>query len=339
MITQKQIARAAGVSRSTVTRALRNDPQVSQAQSERIQAIAAKLGYRNNPLVSALMTQVRAGKVGKYKGMLAYVVYGWSEPDWEKDEEQQAMLQGAVQRAEELGYGVDLYHYKNTDQARLSRLLWSKGINGVLIPVPQYEKTTPLELKWDIFNAVTVGFRFGYQPLHFASSDFFASIWNALQILDKRGYQKPGLIIDLNIDSFAHFRMDGAMASFQINCLKADKRIPSLHLNPDKPKDLISWWNRYRPDVILSNSIFAFHALHETGVSYPRDTGYLLLRRSYEKNEVAYMDRHNDLIGAAGVDIVTARINRNENGLPQCQRGTLVESELVDGRTLIKYPP
>ena len=54
-----EIAQRLGVAPSTVSRALRDDPRISAAVREQVRGIAGELGYRPNPLVSALMAHRR----------------------------------------------------------------------------------------------------------------------------------------------------------------------------------------------------------------------------------------------------------------------------------------
>jgi len=80
-VTLADVARKAGVHRATVSLSLRNHPRIPVATRERIRAIASELGYRINPLVSALMQSRRTGKPAKHTA-LAYVTnyptrYGW----------------------------------------------------------------------------------------------------------------------------------------------------------------------------------------------------------------------------------------------------------------------
>ena len=56
--TLEDVALKAGVHRTTVSLALREHPRIPAATRMRIKAIAAKLGYRINPLVSALLGSV-----------------------------------------------------------------------------------------------------------------------------------------------------------------------------------------------------------------------------------------------------------------------------------------
>lgn len=56
------IAHAAGVSRSTVSLALHDDPKIALATRQRVCATAEKLGYSANPLVATLMSALRRKK-------------------------------------------------------------------------------------------------------------------------------------------------------------------------------------------------------------------------------------------------------------------------------------
>jgi LacI family transcriptional regulator/LacI family repressor for deo operon, udp, cdd, tsx, nupC, and nupG len=62
-ISIKDIARAAGVSHSTVSRALHDSPLISQATRQRIQALAADMGYIPDAIAQSLQTQ-RTGTLG-----------------------------------------------------------------------------------------------------------------------------------------------------------------------------------------------------------------------------------------------------------------------------------
>lgn len=53
------IAHATGVSRSTVSLALHDDPKIALATRQRVRATAEKLGYSANPLIATLMSTLR----------------------------------------------------------------------------------------------------------------------------------------------------------------------------------------------------------------------------------------------------------------------------------------
>lgn len=56
-VTIKDIARAAGVSHSTVSRALKGDPRISRETTERIRRLAEEMGYRPSAVAQSLVTR------------------------------------------------------------------------------------------------------------------------------------------------------------------------------------------------------------------------------------------------------------------------------------------
>jgi LacI family transcriptional regulator len=59
-VTLRQIARTARVSVMTVSYALRDRPEVSPTERARLRALAEKLGYRPDPLLTHLMQHLRS---------------------------------------------------------------------------------------------------------------------------------------------------------------------------------------------------------------------------------------------------------------------------------------
>lgn len=57
VLTMADVARLAGVSESTVSRALQNNPNVSKATRERIQKLVQERGYKINPVASSLRSR------------------------------------------------------------------------------------------------------------------------------------------------------------------------------------------------------------------------------------------------------------------------------------------
>ena len=56
-MTLKQIAKLAGVSRSTVSRVIKNHPGVRPQTRERVQQIVREYGYEPNPVAGSLAFQ------------------------------------------------------------------------------------------------------------------------------------------------------------------------------------------------------------------------------------------------------------------------------------------
>ena len=80
-VTLQDVADRAGVHRSTVALALRDHPRIPAATRTRLRALATQLGYRQNPLVAALMRSRRSGRAVKHVTMAFVTNYptrdGW----------------------------------------------------------------------------------------------------------------------------------------------------------------------------------------------------------------------------------------------------------------------
>jgi len=69
--TLRTLARALGLSRTTVSDALRGSPRVKSATVERVRAEAKAAGYERNPLTGAVMSQLRRSRGQQFRGVLA----------------------------------------------------------------------------------------------------------------------------------------------------------------------------------------------------------------------------------------------------------------------------
>lgn len=63
--TIRDVAREAGVAPATASLALRNQPRLRKSICAKVQRVAAKMGYRPNPVVSQLLAQLRASRTAK----------------------------------------------------------------------------------------------------------------------------------------------------------------------------------------------------------------------------------------------------------------------------------
>jgi transcriptional regulator with XRE-family HTH domain len=77
--TLRTLAKLLGLSRTTISEALRGSPRVKAATVTRVRTAAAAAGYRHNPLAGAVMSELRRSRSGLFRGVLAVV--DLDEPD------------------------------------------------------------------------------------------------------------------------------------------------------------------------------------------------------------------------------------------------------------------
>ncbi|WP_344098745.1 LacI family DNA-binding transcriptional regulator [Myceligenerans crystallogenes] len=118
------VARAAGVSQSTVSYALSGKGTIAPRTRERVLAVAAELGYRPNLAARSMRTR-RSGRVAVVTSTAAEV--------------RMSMLSGAAEAAVEAGYAVDTHSVSGAAQDRTDRvveLARSGQVEGVLTFLP-----------------------------------------------------------------------------------------------------------------------------------------------------------------------------------------------------------
>ena len=100
----KEVAREAGVHQTTVSLALRDHHSLPAATRARIRAVADRLGYRPNPLVSALMSVRRRGRASREGSTLAFLTAYPTRDGWRRSANYQYLFEATSARARELGY-------------------------------------------------------------------------------------------------------------------------------------------------------------------------------------------------------------------------------------------
>ena len=96
-----------GISRSTVSRALRSDERISPATRRRVSELAGKLGYKRNPYLSVLMRNLREGAVPAVVPVIAFINPAPSRETWHSKKTNGLAFQGARKRARELGFALE----------------------------------------------------------------------------------------------------------------------------------------------------------------------------------------------------------------------------------------
>lgn len=340
------IARQAGVTKATVSMALRNHPRISKAQCLRIQKMAARMGYQNNALLGQLMHELRRSRRQKYVATLALINVSEEADLRGRISIVDAWLSGAQNRAEELGYGVDHFWLEEPgmDTARLARILQSRGIQGVAFygmrkPRLVFRGNEQCEEIWSQFPCVTIGSLSKEPALHFVSNDQYSTSLHACERLRELGYSRIGLAVDRWIDQNLEYRF---VAGYRA-CPELDCGIPVLYSESsytdrdwDREKQMIGeWLERHRPDVCLCNNSFMLDLIRRAGWRIPEDIGLALLDLPEEMRGVAAgMEQRPVSTGRTAVEVLVGQILRRETGVPSIQQGTLIESIWAPGPTV-----
>src|ERR1051325_2877982 len=220
------VAKLAGVSTMTVSRAPSNSPVVAAETRARVRSVAQRVGYRPNPQIARAMSVVRGAKFRNRQATLG-VVRDDVEDDVLHDSPYQYVSIGDIRRrAEHHGYGVDEFFLGRNGlaPARLTTILRPRGIEGLVVS-PQSSRIIGAQLDHRLFTAVTFGYAMQFPPLHRASTNMMQGILTALHELTRRGYRRVGLAVTEWIDNRADHAYSGAFL-FHQQKIPARDRVP-----------------------------------------------------------------------------------------------------------------
>jgi LacI family transcriptional regulator len=328
--TLSDIAKAAGVSRMTVSLALRNHPAAAQATRERIQKLAREMGYRPSPLISTLMTSVRLKRRTPQKAVLAFIVDAQST----KKPTLVEYLQGARNRADELGFKLDLFTYGGAGMTamRLDGILYARGVAGVII-APLFEPGKMLSINWERYAVTALGYSMPAPALHRVVNHQIHSITVALERLAELGYKRPGLALDESDDvRVFHNWLAGYLAYAHLH---GEKKFPPPFITKEwNQRTFAAWFKKHRPDAVLTLKEEVLPWIKACGVAVPADAGLAILNWEPESGGTSGIDQNSIGVGAGAVDVTVSQIHANERGIPAQPKITLIEGHWRDGQTL-----
>lgn len=335
-VTLKDIARKAGVSVMTVSRALRNQSNLSPGTRVRVQAIAQEMGYRPNPLVSALMAYRRAAKRIDKSQTLAFVTSFPSRSGWREIRINRDFFEGAKASADRHGYKLEEFWLREEGMTskRLSTVLYSRDIDGMIIaPLPV--ALGHMRLDWERFSAVTLGYSLARPQLHRAVNHQFRSMRLAMRQLRKFGYRRIGLALRASIDERVDHQWVGSFLVEQRRSKPADQ-VPLFVVSDEDWREdkLGKWLRQYRPDVIISQHEEILQWLDGLRVRVAEEIGFMHLNCPDKSGRFAGIYQNGPAVGAVAVEFLVGMIQRNERGIPGLPHSILVEGTWRDGDTL-----
>ena len=342
--TLNDIARALGYSKNTISLALRGDPQIPDSTRGKVKAMADRMGYRPNAVVSQLMAQLRSARTSRLQAKLALVNANLDPDAFRAHPTIPIYVEGCERRAQGLGYDFDRFwlHDPELTSERWIRILTARGIKGLVLVGLMDTNHLPAHLEpvWRAFPSVVTGVRTRDPALSFCCVDHFDLALSAFGRAVSLGYRRPGLVLDDVIDVLVERRFSAGYVAAQRGVRRQD-RIPVFgEVSGEKRAERFrSWLDRHNPDVVftLYNSVIGW--LKAAGRRIPEDVGVIQLEWRASRPEIAGMNQHNLVTGEAAVDMVVSQIHNNETGIQEFPRSTMIGATWVDGRSVRPRSP
>lgn len=344
-ITQSDIARALGVSVSTVSRALKNDPAIPEKRRRSIQEMAETMGYRPNPLAATLAQWKWNAPRSVVHSSLAWLNL-WPDPTWpHRVGEFSKYRDGASEAAEKLGYHIEEFVLNaRMTPPRLEKVLIARGITGIFIP-PQKVSPDWGDFNWDNFSVVRFGRSCVTPRSHLVTSNQVATTLLAFREMAARGYLRIGFVTG----GWALRRgaLVKAGALLHQSELPPDRQIPPLAFEeanatweeryPRYVAALARWMKENKPDAIFTDVGELRRILSDAGYSVPLDVA-LASYSAFDGDADAGVDQNAFEIGRVGALLMVSLINTHDRGIPAIPREVLIPGKWIDGSTLPTRP-
>jgi len=340
--TLNDVAKRAGVHRSTVSLALRDHPRISEPVRLRIQGIAKKIGYRINPLVAAL-TQARRTKRTEKHVVLAYVTnhptrFGWRPPHHNRPD----YFPGATARARDFGYKLEHFWLAEPgmNPERFASILAARNINGLIIGrLPP--GCSQLDLPWERFSCVALGLTLHAPRLHHVTENHYASAKQSMIHCIARGHRRIGFVFsEANDSPRVGERWLGAYLHEQLRLEPADRITPFFFTDDaDNAAIFREWFRHNQPDALLvTHALPVIEWLKPLGKTAPHDLGLVALVNDHpdQNHSGVYYDPAK--LGALGIEMLVGLLHRDDTGVPVDQHEVLLTGEWLEGRTLRPAP-
>jgi LacI family transcriptional regulator len=342
MLNMQVVAEAAGVSKSAVSLALRNDPRLAPETRRRVQEVAARLGYQKNPVVASLMAQLRVSQTPKYQANIALINCSGERTlfdQWCFGE----FRRGIREHASKAGFGVDEFWTAEPGRhpRRLRQILQARSIRGVIVTVTVDSRPLFGEHReyLDEFSLAAVGAGRIDPPLHRASNNQFQTALHAVESAFALGYRRPGLVLWDKMDRLTDRRFSsGFLAGVHDLAANAPQRVAPLLVAAPDARAVGAWLRSEEPDVVITDQTEVLSWVREMRMRVPEDVGLLHLDWGAHLAEWGGVNQNNRAVGAAAADLVIGQTVNNELGPPDKPKQVLIDSEFVWGPSLRPLP-
>ena len=339
--TVRALARERGLSRSTVSNALRGAGRTAPETVERVQAAARAASYEHNPLAASVMSAMRRSRGGTFRGVIAAIELLEQDHSPHGPFHRELVI-GATGRARELGFKLEQFVLgrDGLTMSRLDSVLQSRGITGVLL-LPSWHEQDFTLLDWSRYTGVYTDYNRTTPELHTVCSDHYRSMIRTLEMLGARGYRRPGLCIERDRNDRLDRRHSAAFEAFRDDQTADVRPVPSLITPEITRRAFEPWFRHHKPDVVLCHSPAVIDWMESCGACLPDTHGFVCLNACYSgknKRSFAKLDLQPGLIGARGVDLIVTQLQHNERGAPPSPTRTLMSVLWIDGPTVRVAP-
>ena len=330
LVTMQDVADVLGLTKASISLALRNHPSIPKTTQARVVKAANKLGYRPNPLVSALMSYHLRIKNNGPRLTLAYVTSHPADDPWRSYHAYVRTFEGAKARATELGCQLEEFSLtaEGMTPARLQSILLARGIRGVLAgPLPGDHTVFPLNIE----NLVVVGLGMSIvsPAIMRVACDLYQLARTAVHHCVDLGYRRIGFAVSTEMSLRLEHRL---LAGYRQGLYEHGLPEVVAPLMPPHTATfstyLWAWCQRERPEVIIFGT---FDDACQRVV--PVEIGCVVTCVMSANSPLTGLFQNETLVGAIAVEQLLSQLYHNTTGALDEPRTYMLRGKWNAGRT------
>lgn len=337
-VTIYDIAEAVGVSHTTVSKALRDNPRISEATRKRVKEKAVEMNYRPDPMLAALSSYRMANQDKKTQAALAWINPFRDPAQLRKSHEFDFYWHGAKEAADRMGYQLEEFKTSELSLRRLNTIFKARNIQGLLLATLSGPEYTDPSIDWHAFpwkdyTTVRFGRNIDFPKAHYVTSAQTTNGILAFRMMRERGYKRIGFV-----GKYSRQRIFSAGVSFAQEEIPPKDLVPRLYINETDPADaqkniLNTWLQSNQPDSILTDRPNLLELLGELGHRIPDEIAIATIS-IHDTPINAGIDQNPMDIGQTAVRTLIALINEHTLGIPMVRNEIMIEGRWVDGSML-----
>lgn len=340
-LSQRDLARLAGVSPMTVSLALRGHPSISETTRDRIRKLAEKHHYRPDPSLAALNAYRLRNTERRFQGTLVWLTHFPSASGWREMIHAERYFTGAAQRADELGYQLEEFWRAEPGLSpkRATQILLARGVKGIIAaPLPAPVKS--LTLDWKHFPCITLGYSLREPRLNVVMNHQSRNMKQLVHRLHLLGYRRIGLAMP----SANNERVD---QNYLSGYLISQRETGGAVLEPLLADDFClpifrKWLRKQKPDCLVISPVWYDEVrswLQSENLRVPSDIGLAAPSVDPSSRNLSGIDESPALIGSMAINALVGMIHGREHGIPERPWSLLAEGVWHQGRSTSRRAP
>jgi len=331
----RELARLAGVSKTTAAYAIRNSPRVSEAQRKRIQALAEEHGYQPNPLVKAYMNEVRKGdSVRSRQCSLCYLSAFLDRDDLPRHEVyrfEKEIIAGATQEAVKLGYPFEVLTWNPREMSaqRMSQIIVSRGIQGLIVG-PRGTDNPELDLDWSKLAGVAYGRSIRKPDLNRIAANLLQAIIDFIPVAFQRNYRSIIFALDTQTEDRVGYQWLGGANVLQT--LYGRRKVAIIFDRYDQTVEKLARKLGTAQAAVVLGPSGLMDPLTAMGFKIPENLGFVAI--DDERHNVTSIRQPNLEIGQLAVDQLSMQVECARFGPSEIPSLQMISCGWHEGETL-----